>query len=348
MEVRTWDGTAEELSAFVIAVWRESYAGRMAFPLWTADYLEWQLNFSSVEARESQLAAWCDGQLAGVLLGWNYVCRRGDRRDPAVLSSWLSVRPEFRGRGVVKAFKAEQDARMARKGHGLVFAYRYFGSEHSLSKGPTPEQLASGQWDSRRVGFWVRILSPKRASKWYLQPSQRWITLLGAPFTLNPRAAKEGSGIRPWRPEDASACVSLLRARKLECTIDWDEESLARHCSGFGRCLVMEVDGVIRGMVTWHVLTFVGAVEEPVGILDIVATEGLPKSSRRAILNAALAEMKRDGAVLALKLRTGDSSTLNMVQAGFIPWFTDSYETLHSVGSPLTPVLDRPHHVLWR
>ncbi|HVJ69401.1 MAG TPA: GNAT family N-acetyltransferase, partial [Caulifigura sp.] len=157
MEVRTYEGTARELSDFVIGVWRDAYAGRMQFPLWTAEYLDWQLDFGSPASRENLLAAYCDGQLAGVLLGWNYCCRRGERRDPAVLSSWLSVRPEFRGRGVVKALKAEQDARMIAKGNGLIFAYRYYGSEYSLSKGPTPDQLASGRWDSRRVGFWVRI-----------------------------------------------------------------------------------------------------------------------------------------------------------------------------------------------
>lgn len=349
MEVRTYEGTAKELSDFVIGVWRDAYAGRMQFPLWTADYLDWQLNLDSPASREGLLAAWCDGQLAAVLLGWNYICRRGERRDPSVLSSWLSVRPEFRGRGVVKAFKAEQDARMAAKCNGLIFAYRYYGSEHSLSKGPTSEQLASGQWDSRRVGFWVRILAPRRAAKWYLNPWQRRITLLGAPFTLSPRAAREKDHIRRWKASDIDAGVSILRSRpRLGCTIDWDAESLSRHCSGFGNCLVAEVDGVVRGLVTWHVLTFVGAVEEPVAILDIISVEGLPQSSQRAILNAALSEMEQAGAVLALKIRTGDAPTAAMLASGFIPWFSDSFETLHSVSGPLEPILHGPHHVLWR
>ena len=58
--------------------------------------------------------------------------------------------------------------------------------------------------------------------------------------------------------------------------------------------------------------------------------------------------MKTQGAVLALKLRTGDSPTLPMLVAGFIPWFSDSFETLHTVAEPLSPILNRPHHVLWR
>lgn len=349
MEVRTYDGTPQQLSDFVIGVWRDAYAGRMQFPLWTADYLDWQLNLGSPASRQSLLAAWCDGQLAGVLLGWNYTCRRGDRTDPAVLSSWLSVRPEFRGRGVVKALKAEQDARMVANGNGLIFAYRYYGSEHSLSKGPTPEQLASGQWDSRRVGFWVRILSPMRAAKWYLNPWQRRLTILAAPFTRSPKPARERDSVHPWEPSDASECVATLRDRpRIGCSIDWDAQSLTRHCSGFGNCLVARVDGVIRGLVTWHVLTFVGAVEEPVAILDIVAVERLPKSSQRAILNAALYEMKRQGAVLALKIRTGDATFPAMLEAGFIPWFADSFETLHSTSGPMEPILHQPHHVLWR
>jgi hypothetical protein len=349
MEVRTYDGTAEELSKFVIDVWRGSYAGKMAFPLWTPEYLAWQFDLDSTQARESLLAAWCDGKLAAVLLGWNHVCQRGDRQDPAVLSSWLSVLPEFRGRGVVKALKAEQDARMRDRGDGLIFAYRYFGSSHSLSKGPTPDQLASGQWDCRRVGFWVRILGPRRAANWYLNPWQRRITLLGAPFTRSPRPARDRDGIRSWQPADAPQAARVLQARQgLACSIHWDEHSLARHCGGFGNCLVAEVDGAVRGLVTWHILRFVGATEEPVAILDIIAIETLPQRTQRAILEAALHAMKRDGAVLALKLRTGDSSALPMTLAGFIPWFSDSFETVHSVASPLPPLLNGPHHVLWR
>ncbi len=350
MDVRTYDGTAEELSQFVIDVWRGSYAGRMAFPLWTAEYLDWQLNLAAPGSREHLLAAWCDGELAGVLLGWNFTCARGGRRDPAVLSSWLSVRPEFRGRGVVKALKAEQDARMQARGDGLIFAYRYYGSEHSLSKKPTPEQLASGRWDSRRVGFWVRILSPVRAAHWYLNRWQRRVTLLGAPFTLSPRAARDSNRIRRWEAGDVDGCVRLLQSRlkTWACGIDWDAESLGRHCSGFGQALVAVEGGEVRGLVTWHVLTFVGATEERVAILDIVAIEGLPSAAGRAILNAALSEMKRQGAVLALKLRTGDAPAGAMMLSGFIPWFTDSFETLHTVSTPLAAVLDQPHHVLWR
>ncbi|QDT52606.1 hypothetical protein Pan44_06180 [Caulifigura coniformis] len=349
MEVRTYDGTAEELSRFVISVWRDAYVGKMAFPLWTPEYLAWQLDLAAPEAREHLLGAWCEGELAGVLLGWSFPYRQGEQRHPAILSSWLSVRPEFRGRGVVKALKIEQDSRMRARGDGLIFAYRYFGSEHSLSKGPTREQLDSGGWESRRSGFWVRILSTVRASRWYLNRWQRRLTIVGAPFTRSPRAARDRDGIRPWEPRDVGASVSVLEARRrLASSIAWDEKSLSKHCSGFGRCLVAEVDGVVRGLVTWHVLQFVGATEEPVAIFDIIATEGLPDATQRALLDAALHEIKSQGAVLALKLRTGDVRALAMIRTGFIPWFSDSFETVHSVSGTLSPMLDHPHHVLWR
>ncbi|HET6424320.1 MAG TPA: hypothetical protein VFG20_11590, partial [Planctomycetaceae bacterium] len=195
----------------------------------------------------------------------------------------------------------------------------------------------------------VRILSPMRAAKWYLNPWQRRLTIFGAPFTRSPRPARDRDGIRRWEPSDAAECVAALRDRpRIACSIDWDVPALRRHCSGFGNCLVARVDGVIRGLVTWHVLNFVGAVEEPVAILDIVAVEGLPKSLQRAILNAALFEMKQQGAVLALKIRTGDAPTPAMLETGFIPWFADSFETLHSTVGPMEPILHRPHHVLWR
>ncbi len=350
VEIRTFEGTPRELSDFVLSVWRGSYSGKMAFPIWTPEYFAWQLDWNSPDARDQVLAAWVDGELAAVLVGWKFNCRRGDSVVPAVLSSWLSVRPEFRGRGVVKAFKAEQDARMRRQGDSLVFAYRYFGSEHSLSKGPTPAQLASGQWESRRAGFWVRILDPRRAAQWYRNPWQRRLTLAGAPFTLSPRPLRDGDGIRDFESADALPLARLLQARSasLALTIEWDADSLERHCSGFGRALVAEVQGQPAGLVSWHVLRFQGATEEPVGVFDLIAIERLPRRRQRIILEAALAEMKRQGVVLALKLRTGDCSPWAMLGTGFIPWFADSHETMHAASGGLTPVLNRPHHVLWR
>jgi GNAT superfamily N-acetyltransferase len=349
IEVRTFEGSAAELSRFVLSVWRQDYAGKMAFPLWSPEYFDWQFDLASGAVREQLLAAWCEGELSAVLLGWPFRFRVDHSVQRAILSSWLSVRPEYRGRGVVKALKAEQDRRLEQSGGGLIFAYRYYGSEHSKSKGPTRDQLASQSWDSCQVGFWVRILKARQAARWYHNPWQRRLTLLGAPFTRSPRTPRDRDGIRPWSASDAPAAAALLRSRPKKLVgIDWDESSLARHCSGFGRCLVAERDGEVRGLVSWHVLPFLGATEDPVGVFDIIAVESLSMSDQRKLIESVLAEMKQSGAVLALKLRTRDVPTPSLLSAGFIPWFADSHETVHAVGCPLARVFDRPHHVLWR
>lgn len=352
IEVRPFAGTADELSEFVIGVWKESYSGRMAFPLWTPEYFEWQFDWTSEAARGQILAAYSGSRLAGTILGCPFLFRTPTGIEIGLLSSWLSVDARERGQGIVGALKAAQAQRLKDQGGSLIFAYRYVGSKHSLSKRPTDPELASGEWSVRRVGFWVRILEPRRAAKWSPDRLTRIATTLGAPFTRTPRQKQADSFIRPYEPRDLADCVEILRRQnsRRSFAIEWDERQLARHCAGggVGRCLIAERDGRPQGFVTCHVLPFQGRTVEPVGIIDLVNVDGLSGADQRRLLTVTLAVIREAGAVVALKLRTRDAPAISLLATGFVPWSRDSWEALRRVDGGPPVSLAGAQSVLWR
>lgn len=349
IDVRPFDGSAEELSAFVCQVWQESYVGRMAFPLWSPAYLDWQLDLAG-PGRDFALAAYDDGRLAAVLLGCRHDFHTPEGVLSGLLSSWLSVDAPYRGRGLVAALKEEQVRRVRAAGGRIIMAYRYLGSRHSLSKPPTPDDFESGEWSIRNVGFWVCLLDPRRAAGWYVDRAQRFLTHLVAPFVRSPRETNSAATIRRYEDRDLSPCVELLAraAPNRGFAIHWSAEHLAAHCGGFGECLVAEHEGRLRGLVTFHVLPFQGRTVEPVGVIDLIAVDELPPTAQRSLLRAALSRMQERGAVLALKLRLGDVPAGAMVRSGFVPWVRDSLETIRRLDDGPSLPLHRSQSVLWR
>src|SRR5690606_34896486 len=132
--------------------------GRMPFPLWSPEYLDWQLRLSDDPARTHILTAESDGQLVGELLGFLARFRLpGEGVVDGLISSWLSISPACRRLGMVRTLKAEQEVRAREAGAKLILAYRYVGSAASLSKPPTQRDVSTGEWSNRPVGFWVRV-----------------------------------------------------------------------------------------------------------------------------------------------------------------------------------------------
>jgi hypothetical protein len=323
----------------------------MAFPLWTAEYLDWQLDLGPGSSRDFVIAAYDGGRIAGVLLACPFDFRTSTGVRGGILSSWLSIDQSFRGQGLVGRLKAEQARRLAERGGSLVFAYRYVGSRHSLSKPPTDADMQSGEWTTRKVGFWVRILNSRRAVAWSVDRANRVMTRLGAPFVLAPRVPKTSLIIRDYMPRDLPQCLEVIARSNQEkaFAIEWTLERLGRHCGGnFGHCLVAERDGQVRGFLTFHVLPFQGRTVEPVGVIDIVAIDELSGREQRALIGTMLQRIAAAGGILALKLWTGDSPMGAMLISGFVPLPRDSYEAIRVIDGSAKVDRGGRQQILWR
>jgi GNAT superfamily N-acetyltransferase len=110
IEIRTYDGDAATLSRFSQEVWRASYEGRVTFPLWSAQYFDWQLLTES-RSRDYLVAAYEGSKLIGTLLAEAFRFRLHGREVNGTTGSWLSVHPDYRRMGIGSKLFEEQRRR---------------------------------------------------------------------------------------------------------------------------------------------------------------------------------------------------------------------------------------------
>lgn len=352
IEIRSFEGNAAELSDFVVGIWRKTYEGRMPFPLWSAEYFDWQFGLGDGLPRDHMLTAYDGSRIAGTLLGIPFQFHHVRREFTGTIGGWLTVDPEYRRQGVGSKLREELLRVHAAQGMDGQLGYVYLGSQ-SAQGNPfwkTKPQQGSHQ-PLKKLGFWARVLNARRAAKWNYHRVEAWLTRAASPLTFAP-SSKPVPGIRPYAPADLSDCLMLVRDISLatDLGILWSADNLARHLEGrgMGRCMVYEVDGRIRGLCAYHVLPFLGRVAEPVGVIDLLAGGDLTTRQQVALLNRCLHDMKESGAVLATKLRSGDVHWPTFVRCGFVPTPVDHFLCMVWVDPARSFPKIRTAHLLWR
>ena len=350
ISIESWRRSAEDLAEFVNRIWEHSYAGKMPFPHWTAEYLRWQLRMEGRPESRNLLAAYEGTNPVGVLLGTDYVFRSPAGIHPGSQWSWLSVCPEHRGRGIVKALDRERVHRQEAAGARLIVSYRYVGSRHSLAE--RPDRICPSQKFHRKVSSSVRVLDPTRFRKWCSNRIQGLLAQLAAPTSWIRLPRTSDSGIRDFSMGDLEACVELLNASFSSCVlaIHWNNETLRHQLCGssLSQTLILEDKGRISGLVNFHALPYQDRTVENIGLFDLIAFGNIPTDSKVRLINAALTRMMEHGIILAVKLRCGDTAAWPMARARFIPQPAQSFLVLQRIGDPVHIPSDARMHLLWR
>lgn len=354
VEIRSYDGSAEELRDFVVGVWRDSYGGRMAFPLWTADYFRWQLGVESpaTAASPQLIAAYDAGRLVGTILGFDARFRTPLGERTGSQGSWLSVAREYRRQGVATQLRQELRRRHAERGLAFQIGYGYFGSPHSLGPSFWQSQRELGTTFFERVGFWARVLDATRAARFNVSRAEGLLTTTFGRLVLPPTESPGDLTIREYLTADLPACERLAADATADCDLAlvWNQETLGRQLSGHGvgRTLVAEQGGQVVGFVNWHCLPFLGRTEEIVAVVDLIVMPRMSRIRQHRLLSAALKRMQSEGAVLALKLRIGDYERTPLLTTGWVPRWPDSYVLATWGAEPESlPEMTRMH-LLWR
>lgn len=322
----------------------------MTFPHWTEDFFHWQFRLSDDSNRQNLIAAYEGERLAGVLLGTTYQCRSPAGIHPASQWSWLSIQADFRGHGIAKALDQERIRRQEASGSRLIISFRYFGSRHSQAE--KPRQGVQDHKFNRKVGFWARVIDPARFAKWHWKRVEGFLAKLSEPFTSIPKAAHTDPSIRAYEPTDLDACVRLVQKSfsSKVLAIAWDHATLGHHLGGnhVSQSLVLREGDRATGLINFHLLKFQARAIETVAVIDLIAFDGASSRGQVRLINAALARMQAQGAILALKVRLGDAPVWPLLRAHFIPQFADSHLVLQPVGDEYVIPRSGPIHVLWR
>ncbi|MEZ5947812.1 MAG: GNAT family N-acetyltransferase [Planctomycetaceae bacterium] len=352
IEIDQYRGDAEHLAEFVSLVWRESYAGLMTCPVWSAEYMRWHFPLEHPETRRRMLAAYDGDQLAGVLLGLPLDYRTPEHRIPGSLWSWLSIHPAYRGRHLAVRLDQARVELMKSLGSRLVVSYRFFGSRHSQAERPG-HSLNRNKLFLRKLRFWSRVLDPVRFHRWDLKRFEGFLGLLSYPVAGIPDPGQWGAAIRPFRPSDLPMCLALLQrmTTNMSLAIDWSNATLQRQLLGspLSRTLVYEEQGAVRGLVNFHLMPFLGrGIVEQIGIFDLFALEELPPGGRVALVNRALRELRDAGAILALTPSLGQIPLSTLLKTRWSPTRPETHLVLQWTGEPVPSKPDLPLQLLWR
>ena len=351
LHVTPFGGTTDELQKLMERVWSEAYAGKMAFPVWTSSYLDWQ--FAPVDDQPNrQLAVYDQDTLVAVLMGTPFRFRVDDRVVNGAHWSWLTVDSKCRGSGLATMLDEARVKLEQQSNADLIVSYRFTGSKHSLAEKPN-DRFPLKRF-ARRLGFWVRALDLRKLQAWNINSTEAFFSGLAAPFVPEIRSVSRSGCRLVNMPDDnqLEECMALLgrRQTKYALAIEWNLKSLRRQLCGssVSQTVVAEVDGRVMGFVNFHILPFQGRTRELIGIIDLMVLHELPSSMQRAVIKTTLASMRQQGAILAMKLRCGDEPTTSMFLTGFIPRLPDSSLVLQWTQQVCEINQRGPIHLLWR
>jgi len=343
-QIGGFQGSQKQLAQFLSRCWSDTYLGRMPFPIWSEDYLTWQLTDP-----QRLLAAYQGERLAAVLLGTPFDFRVASETCSGAHWSWLSVSAEDQGHGLAKKLDHRRVTLERELGAKLIVSYRFTGSRHS--KAERPHSKSPSKKFLRKFGLWIRPIDAGRMRKWNYNRMESALTQALIPLLPTGSSTVNGN-IRKLTDEDVGSCATLLNEHTKHCAVSiaWTPERLKQHLlvNPFCHSLVMESHGRIIGLVAYHILEFQGRTREPVAIIDLIAFRGASFRQQRQLLLDTVRRVRDQGALFVVKLRSGDVPTALMTTAGFLMKPPDMHLVLQWVNQPAVVPRRKPLHLLWR
>jgi GNAT superfamily N-acetyltransferase len=319
VEIRDYCGDFADAVELIHRVWRADYSGRMWFPLWDADFLNWQVGHH----RRWCVAGYDRRKIVACVFSVPHTLQIRSTIVPITFSSWFTVDPDYRrtqvgSRLIAELERRHHDARMGLSlgvvsGYEDSNAYRYW----SRYARKFPENCRF----LFRAGFWAKVLNPTavaRASvKWWERAQTR---LLGAALRQTPCPSLES--MRPYSPDDLPACVQLLEraGAGLDWTIRWAPERLRLQLEGsVARTLVYEQHGTLGALVNYHRLRLQGHVPIRAAWIDLCATSGTGTMMPARVLATVCAHLVEEAVDVVLCPRSAAFSSRALLANAFTP-----------------------------
>lgn len=352
IEIRTFEGTPQEMSAFCTGAWRERYAAtRMPVPRWTPEFLEWELFTDEPGSREFLVAAYDGTRLVGLLPAKPTPFHLRGEPFEGSLGSYFSVDPAYRTHGVALKLNLEQCRRHRQREAKFCIGYVYLGAGEAKGK-EFWLRLPRNFTVVRKLGLWVRMLDHRAVAAFEHSVRDRWAARLLGTFQRSPRPQAAAPGIRPYRPDDLEPCLPLAEriGRDTDLGCVWTRDALSRQLAfkNVPKTLVAEQQGRVAGFLNYCHLEFEGRAVMKAGVIDLLSIGELRRPLARRLLRAALGRMVAEGCHVALLPRIACYPVRPLLRAGFIPAPADYYLTAQAMHDAPFPADVRRLHVRWR
>jgi GNAT superfamily N-acetyltransferase len=349
IEVRSFEGTTDDLAEFTNRVWRETYRGRMPTPIWSAQHFARDLVDDDEDDRYLLVAAYDGTQLVGSHPARKLTVNLHGEPCVATWGSFLSVDPAYRKQGVAFRLQAESLKRHRERALPMSLGFAYVRSPHSV--GPEFWRLQGARMIAE-IGTWARPLDHAAIAEFEIYPFESRAARLLGHVQREPQPPTDTTGIREYAPGDLGDCVALLNdaGAGSDLAYVWGAREAARQLSyaNLSKTLVLERDGRVVGLVNYTLLDVFGRTEARIARIDAVALGTLDHRDGTRLLKAATASMHDDGAKGATALRGSWTHWRELVAAGFMPTPTEFYYVALPTRDdvPLSGV--RRLNVVWR
>lgn len=358
IEIRTFDGTPDELAEFCVRCWSSIYSGTdMPFALWSGDFLDWGLFDDRGKCSDLLVAAYDGARLVGVLPAWPSPVRLYGENLDTTHCSYFSVDPDYRKSRVAAKLNIESRRRHREQDIPFMFGYVFTGATASKGadfwlKQPKNVKVV------RRMGHWVRILDHATLAEFDRNRLDRWGAKVVRLWEPRLRPPGGGDGVRPFRSTDLDACRALLddQAAHSELSAVWSDERLRRQLDfrDVAKTLVVEEDSQVTGFINYSHLEFrhvddQGDSRMMAAVIDLLSIERASSRSRARLLKHALHKMVSEGCHLAMMIRLSCYAWGPLLRQGFVMQPAADYSfTMVETNGRKAPERLSKMHVCWR
>jgi GNAT superfamily N-acetyltransferase len=321
IKVCEYRGEAEEAARFSIHCWRTAYDKVTFYPVWTVNYMRWQLFEPPVPERIHLLGAYLKNRLVGFFAAEEMTFRMSAGSRLGTMSSWLSIDPAHAREGVGAALQRAMWEWQASRGAAFMIGY---------VAAPRMRQRGRTFWTARipgaslhaRPAFWGHIFDTAAVAA---AEFSAW-EALGArllKYMQRPPIAEDSASVRNYSKDDLAACCAIFQAAEAAAEFGyiWDDARRAHQLSfpGLAHTLVLDRGQGVEAFVNYSTLELVGRAPVRCAIIDFVAHRPGSAEPFVAFVRACAGWLGQEGHDLALILGPPVHSGVTLLQAGFLP-----------------------------
>ncbi len=314
-------GDYEGLEKMAHTSWRDEY-GISSFPnFYRPAYLRYL--FGRIKDKDHLIAAYQGDEIVSFLgnIPHSFHFRGGVYRG--TWSCLLVTRKEWLRQG--HAIAIINEALRINQKYRYDFALATFETGHrsTLMLRKLKAEGYRLEW-MKRLRVIARILDLERVEA--SEGLKRWekaaVKIIGGSRRLE---MGRDEAVRPYRPDDLGACLSLFNAYRdtIELARLWEGDELAWEldCPGVAQTLVYEKAGGVAGAINFVYHDHLGKTKERWAWINHVAYTGLTPGERSAFIQAFLAYIQSQDCIGAIEWTKGYYSQGPLYRAHFFPYF---------------------------
>ncbi len=318
-EIDDFDG--DEIAVFINRVFREHYRGRSMIPQWTPAYLQWNIACSH---GYHAFGAFKDGELVGFVMGlcqsYNY---QGKSLD-GVLASWLAVDTERSSRLlsfklIRRIFSSTFDRTAGRANDVMLFFTDRASGNEVLWERMAPQINAR---IIKKIGFFAKLFNVKKVigSEWHHPWGHQLLTLRH--FCDIPKAGRLQGMMRPFEKKDIADCLAFMNRANSTAALSrrWSKEELENHLQygSLAHSLLYLKQGTLHGIITYHLLDFIGIQTVQGALVDFICLQGLRLMEEIQCISQSLRSLKHLGCDMVLVPENGITRKIPLWLTGFV------------------------------